>query len=247
MSDENNVEVVKSAPPALMANSNGMVLGASLEERFRVCNLYAKSGMMPKGYDTPEKVFAGIQYALELGFKDKPLTALRNIAIINGQPSLWGELPLALVMSSGQLTFKDEYFVNTKGERLPAVCAVEDVYAAVCVLERKGFGRQEFAFTQDDRTKLGVAAIWQQFTKIMMKRKARAIGLKDLFPDSLMGITIAEYDHHTYLDDVKDKNVVTLTAEQERAKKVTELYLDPASSKVSTNESVNTSSDLCRP
>jgi hypothetical protein len=230
MSEKSEVELVKpQAPAQLMANSNGMVLGNSLEERFRVCSLYAKSGMLPKGYETPEKVFAGLQYAMELGFQNQPLTALRNIAIINGQPSLWGELPLALVMKSGLLAFKDEYFVDSKGVRLPVVCAIEDVYAAVCVVERKGFHRQEFAFTQDDRTKLGVAAIWQQFTKIMMKRKARSIALKDLFPDVMMGITIAEHDHHVYLDDAEDKNVTKLTPEQERASKVTKLYSDPAS------------------
>ena len=203
-------------PPApLMAGEGGMILGSTMEERYRVCSLYAKSGMMPKGYDTPEKVFAGIQYALELGFRDKPLSALRNIAIINGQPSLWGELPLALVKSSGLLVSHEEFFEDKNGTRLPETCAAKDVYAAVCLVQRQGEPVKRFAYTQDDKTTLGVAAIWKQFEKIMMKRKARATALKDVFPDTLMGIRIAEYDNHTYLDDTADKSSVTVLSPSE--------------------------------
>lgn len=209
-------EEKKTAPAVLRAEANGMVLGNTLEERYRVSSLYAASGFLPKAYDTPEKVFAGIQYALELGFREQPLTALRNIAIINGQPSIWGEMPLALAMRSKELIFIDEYFEDKKGERLPETCKAEDVWAAVTILERKGFPRRKFAYTQDDRTALGVAAIWKQFTKIMMQRKARTAGLKALFPDILMGINIPEYDNHIYMEDTPDGKVTVLAAKEQK-------------------------------
>lgn len=221
--EEQKQEIKKptpTPPPPMLASSNGMIIGNTFEERFRVCKLYAASGMMPKGYDTPEKVFAGIQYAIELGFEDKPLSALRNIAIINGQPSIWGEMPLALVKSSPTFEFIDEFFEDKEGIRLPETCSPKDVWAAVCLVQRKGEKVRRFAYTQDDRTTLGVAAIWKQFEKIMMKRKARAIALKDTWPDVLMGIKIAEYDNHVYLDNQSDKSqVIVQTPKEQKAKK----------------------------
>lgn len=221
--EQEKQQPVRVAPPIVVANEKGMILGSNFDERWRVCTLYASSGMLPKGYDKPEKVFAGIQYALELGFHDKPLSALRNIAIINGQPSIWGEMPLALVNMSGQLLFIDEYFINKAGERLPAECDKLDVWAAICEVQRRGEEKKRFAFTQNDRTSLGVKAIWDSFTKIMMKRKARATALKDVFPDVLMGAVIAEYDHHSYLDGNSDKSSVeVLTPTEEKTSKFKE-------------------------
>jgi hypothetical protein len=235
MNEESKTEVIteepkkaeekKQAPaPAQLKASNevAMILGTTLEERFRAASLYAASGMLPKGYDKPEKVFAGIQYAIEIGFKQQPLTALRNIAIINGQPSLWGELPLAMVERSGLLQKKyrdengneldgiEEYWVDKDGNRLSEDCKPEQVWAAIIEVERLGRKRKKFAYTQADRNSLGVAAIWKSFEKVMMKRKARAIGLKDVFPDVLLGIGIAEYDHHVYLDEEKDTSEMTV-------------------------------------
>ncbi len=215
-------EVVQEKKPASLpvthtpADGRGMVLGSSLEERYRVCALYAKSGMLPKSYDTPEKVFAGIQYALELGFQDRPLMALKNIAMINGQPNLWGDLPQAMVLSSGKLEYFEEFFENKAGERLPETCSAEQVFAAICLIQRKGSLKKRFAYTQDDRTSLGVAAIWKSFTKIMMMRKARAAAHKAEFADVLHGISIAEYDHHIYLDDKQDKSVTVVSAQEEK-------------------------------
>lgn len=208
MSEETRPEV-KTVPTPLMAQETGIIIGNSLEERYRVCTLYAKSGMMPKSYDTPEKVFAGIQFALELGFRDQPLTAIRNIAIINGQPSIWGELPLALVLRSGKMDFIDEYFTNKKGERLPETASNEEVFAAVIEVQRQGQQKRKFAFTQDDRNSLGVAAIWKTFTKIMMKRKARAIAFKDVFADVLLGIDIGEYTYHKHESEAQSGAIET--------------------------------------
>jgi hypothetical protein len=201
-------EETKNVPAPLQTDERGLVLGSTMEERYRVCQLYVKSGMLPKGYDTAEKAFIGIQYALELGFRDQPLTALKNIAVVNGQPSIWGELPLALVLRSQQLEYIREFFEDKDGKQLPDTVSNEGFHAAVCVVKRKGFEERRFSYTQNDRTTLGVAAIWKQFTKIMMKRKARAIALKDVFPDVLLGFDIGEYSYHKHDSEVKSGDVI---------------------------------------
>lgn len=216
-------EIVKPKP--MKANENGLMLGSTLEERFRVCSLYVASGMLPKSYNTPEKAFIGIQYALELGFKDQPLTALKNIAVINGMPSIWGELPLALAMKSGLLEHIDEYFVDKNNKRLDSTCTAEQVFAAVCVVKRNGI-TFERAYTQNDKTKLGVQAIWNQFEKIMMKRKARAVALKDAFPDVLLGITVGEYEYHKHESEINDGDMIETTAETVKANELTDKFKD---------------------
>lgn len=223
MSEEQKQQTAQTPAP-LKTDDRGLVLGSTMEERYRVCSLYVKSGMLPKGYDTPEKAFIGIQYALELGFKDQPLTALKNIAVINGMPSIWGELPLALVLRSGQLETISEYYENSKGEKLPDTCSNEEVFAAICEIKRKGFDKRRFAFTQNDRTTLGVAAIWKQFTKIMMKRKARAIAIKDVFPDIMLGFDIGEYSYHKHESEIKSGDVIEVDANDIKAAEVTKLF-----------------------
>lgn len=218
MSEEKSVQV------QLKSDDRGLVIGSTMEERYRVCQLYVKSGMLPKGYDTPEKAFIGIQYALELGFRDQPLTALKNIAVINGMPSIWGELPLALVFRSGQLESISEYFEDRSGKRLPDTCQNEAVYSAICEIKRKGFETRRFAFTQDDRTTLGVAAIWKMFTKIMMKRKARAIAIKDVFPDTMLGFDIGEYQYHKHESEIKSGDVIEINPNDVKASELTKLF-----------------------
>ncbi len=89
---------------------DGEVQLKTLEDSYRYAKSLVDSGMLPKMYDKPEKVMAAIQFAKELGLP--PLNALKNIAIVNGSPSLWGDLPLAIVRSSGKLESINEFTID---------------------------------------------------------------------------------------------------------------------------------------
>lgn len=207
----------QSQVSSVEALPTGELRGTTLDEQWRIACAFHKSGMLPKQYTTPEKVLVGMQFAYSLGLT--PLMALRQISVINGQPSLWGELPLALVRRSGKLKYirewlvdKDYKEINFENRNLDA-----QVFAALCELERDGGERRIYSFTQKDKHSLGVAAIWNQFEKIMMKRKARSIGLKDQFGDVLEGMYIAEYDFHVSPEGGDDLTV--LTPQEEKNKK----------------------------
>jgi len=181
------------------ASKNGQLKGGTLQEQWKLATAYCRSGMLPKSYNTPEKELTGMQYAYELGLS--PLSALKNIAVINGQPSLWGELPLAIVRNSGKLVRIKEYNIDKDYKE---ICIANKnlnahLYASICELEREGGEKKEFAFTRDmyKAQGAGVTAIWNKFESIMFKRKARSIGLKDMFGDILEGLNIAEYDYNT--------------------------------------------------
>lgn len=193
--DENKSELVTTIPKPMMASEDGTLVGSTLEEQYRLAKYYAKSGMLPKGYDTPEKALIGFQYARELGLK--PLTAMKNICVINGQPNLWGDLPLALARKSGQLESIDEYFIEKDYKRISLknknLHAVK--WAAVCVIKRVGIELKDFSWTMDDVNKSNRGPVWAKYPQIMWKRKVRSIALKDIFGDVLGTFDIAEYNH----------------------------------------------------
>lgn len=59
------------------------------------CNVLIKSGLLPKAISTVEKCVSVVLMGRELGLA--PMTALNNISVINGKPTLEAKLMLALV------------------------------------------------------------------------------------------------------------------------------------------------------
>ncbi len=57
------------------------------------------SGLAPKDYNTPAKIFIAMQHGAELGLN--AMQALQGIAMVNGRPAVWGTLLQSLVMRSG--------------------------------------------------------------------------------------------------------------------------------------------------
>ena len=135
---------------------------------------------------------AGMQFCRELGLP--ALIGLKSVAVISGTPSLHTDGPLAIVMASGFLEVIDEYMIDDEYKRisLENKNLGKKILAAVCMVKRKGFDAQETVFRSADAP--NKAGPWTDYREIMMKRRCRAIALKDRFPDILNGISIAEYD-----------------------------------------------------
>jgi len=169
--------------------------------------------MLPEAYDTPEKVMTGMQYAVELGLK--PLISLRQISVIKGTPSIFGDLPLALVRRSGQLQEIKEWIFdeNSKEISLRNKNIANDPFGAACRIKRKGYKEREFVFTIKDAIQAGLPNKdnWKNYPKTMLKYRARSIALKDQFSDALDGVSIMEYDHNELHND--GRGPVSPTAE----------------------------------
>lgn len=173
-----------------------MLTPRTIESQFRYAAALCKSRMVPKAFDTPEKVLAGLQFAYELGLK--PMTALRQIMVLNGTPALFGDLPLSLVRQSGKLRKIREYWYDKNGKELPPMAKPDELFGAYCEVHR--WTEEDpvvRVFTLDDAEKarlLGKEGPWKQYPKRMLQCRARAWALKDAFPDVLSGAAIAEYD-----------------------------------------------------
>ena len=151
----------------------------SLEQAMQFADMLSRSNLVPKDYQgNPANCIIAMQWGMEIGLQ--PLQAMQNIAVINGRPAIWGDAMLALVRGSGLLEFIDEDPQDTG-------CTVR--------IKRKGEPEAVRSFTLEDAKKaglLGKQGPWQQHTRRMMQLRARAFALRDVFPDVLRGVHIAE-------------------------------------------------------
>lgn len=193
---EKKPETTKELIP-IEAEKDGLLIGKTFEDQKRLAATWHSSGMVPKSYKNPSSVLAGLQFAIGLGLAPS-IASLKNIAVINAHPSIWGELPLELVRKSGDLVSIDEYLIDEDQKRIEFVTSWDNIFAAICIVERKGFPKKKFTFTkfQAEKGVRGIGAIWEGYYDVMMKRKCRARALKDEFTDILGSRSIAEYDYN---------------------------------------------------
>ena len=151
----------------------------TFEQALTFSNYLADSDMVPKDFKgKPGNCLVAIQWGMEIGLK--PLQAMQNIAIINGRPSLWGDAVIALARNSPVC----EYIVET-----------DDGKTATCKVKRRGETEQIRTFSMEDAKiagLLGKAGPWTQYPKRMRQMRARAFAIRDVFPDVLKGLPIAE-------------------------------------------------------
>ncbi|HEY4292095.1 hypothetical protein [Luteibacter sp.] len=151
----------------------------TFDQAIQFCDYLADSDLVPKDFKgKPANCLIAIQWGAELGLK--PLQAIQNIAIINGRPALWGDAVIALVRSSPLCEYVRES---------------EDGSTAVCRVKRRGEDEEVRTFSVEDAKTaglLGKSGTWTQYPKRMRQMRARAFALRDVFPDVLRGIPIAE-------------------------------------------------------
>lgn len=208
------------------ADESGLLVGKDVSQQYQLAKAYAASGMLPQSYKTPEMVLTAMQYAYEVGLK--PLTAMRQIAVINGTPSFYGDLPLAIVMNSKKMVSINEYIID---EDQKEICIKNKniqakVFGAVCTVIRDNKLEVERYFTIEDAQQAGLLNrdCWKHYTKTMLKYRARAMALKDCFPDVLNGINIAEYDQGEIPKNGNDVIIATTEEVQDHLDKTMSDY-----------------------
>jgi hypothetical protein len=210
--------VATRAAAVVEVSESGYLQAKDIEGRFRMAKALFDSKMVPKGYESPQQTFAAMEFAIELGLR--PFSGLRNIAMVNNSPSIWGELPLALARQTKELESIEEFLIDKEYNR---ICFANknlnaQAWAAVCQIKRKGQPMVEAFFSLDDAKTAGLLSRqkttpWDTYPKIMLTRRARSTALKTAFADALAGIAIAEYDNN-YLPEGPESRDVTFHGEQ---------------------------------
>lgn len=170
----------------------------TMAEVMELSELMAKSEMVPKIYQNkPGNVVVAILAGHPLGLN--PFAACQSFAVINGTPSLFGDALLGIVKGSGLLPSIKESISD-------------DGQVATCYIQRRGEDVVCRTFTMEEAKKAGLLTKqgpWQAYPKRMLQMRARAFALRDVFPDILRGIGIAEEQ-----EDVAVANAATIVVEQ---------------------------------
>lgn len=161
---------------------NENLMPQTLKGKYEMAGVLARSGLIPKGLDTAEKVFVALQWGHELQLS--PMVAVNNIAVINGKPTLSADIMSAVVKRSPEYGGV-EWIKNSDTE---AECKITRILPN---------GKTETVtsrFSIEDAKKAGLTnkQIWQQYPRRMLKHRCLSYGLKDLFPDILAGLYTPE-------------------------------------------------------
>lgn len=154
------------------------LMPATFEQKYQMAQVLSKSGLIPAGLNTPEKVCVALEWGHELQLS--PMVAVNNIAVINGKPTLSADLMGALVKRSPEYG-GIEWIEQTEQK-------------AECVITRiLPNGKEEkytSSFTMEDARNAGLTGkdVWKKYPKRMLKHRCMAYGLRDVFPDLLAGL-----------------------------------------------------------
>jgi hypothetical protein len=145
-------------------------------------NAIVRANLQPRGM-TPPQVLIALQMGAEIGLP--PMQALKNIAVINGRPTIWGDALLAIAYSRNLIEDINETITGDGDQR-----------TATCTIQRRGNTTPTTrTFTVANAKTAGLwgkSGPWSQYPDRMLQMRARGFALRDAVPDALGGFTLAE-------------------------------------------------------
>ena len=167
-------------------------------------DLLLKSKMLPDTLRTASDAFIALQACNALGAKSfkECLGYISKMAVVKGNLYLWGELPLTIVINSGELEDIKEFFVDKDYKEISLENKNLNALPEACIVEitRKGQKMRRFFVSKtdleisgvkiDDKGK-GEGFTWSKYPKAMWIYRARRIALRAVFPDKLQNFSVA--------------------------------------------------------
>lgn len=174
-----------------MSNSNSVATKSTfsltpqnLDQAMQLAEIMANSEMVPKVYQGKAgNVLIAVQMGADLGFS--PTQALQSIAVINGNPAVWGDGMRALVMSAPDLEDMREWYDD---KTKTAYCEIKRKLKGGKVATFQG----SFSMEQAVNARLTDRQPWKQYPQRMQQWRAFGFAARDAFADRLKGIRLAE-------------------------------------------------------
>jgi hypothetical protein len=179
------ISTTREQPSSLQLANRGFVTMTNLKEAREFVDILLDSDLVPKDYrGKPNNCIIAMQMGMELGFP--PLQAVQNISVINGRPSVWGDLIPAIVLAQPDCEdFKED---KPQGEE-------PEKWSATCTIIRRGKSPFVQTFTWQDAKRAGLTSKdgpWKQYPKRQLQMRARGFCARDAYPDRLKGLITAE-------------------------------------------------------
>ncbi|NOY72935.1 MAG: hypothetical protein GXP14_11265 [Gammaproteobacteria bacterium] len=186
------------------ANSFSLV-PTTLNEAMQYAEMICKSSFCPNDFKGKSgDVLVAVQMGSEIGLP--PMQALQNIAVINGRPCVWGDALPALAKAHPMFEYINESFADA-------------TMTATCKIKRRGEPEQIIVFTSADAKTAGLwgkKGPWTHYPKRMLQMRARGWAIRNVFPDALKGIQVAEEIQDLPVKNMGAADVVPETNEPEQ-------------------------------
>lgn len=170
---------------------------ASLDQAMELAKLIAESDLAPKDYKgKPGNVLIAVQMGQEVGLP--PMSAIQNIAVINGKPGLYGDVGKAILLAAGFIIEEDDVEV------------IKKTGMGRCRITRPGHPPVERTFSRDSAKTAGLIGKqgpWSQYPERQMAWRAFWFAARDAAADVLKGLSGAEE-----LGDAQLKDITPMTA-----------------------------------
>jgi hypothetical protein len=174
---------------------SGILTPRNMGEAMQFAEMVSVSSFCPKDFKgKPADILVAVQWASEVGLS--PYTAMQNMAVINGKPSLYGDGLLAVITGHKEYVSHKEW---REGDE------------AFCTIVRMRFGEKvettrSFSLADAKQAGLTSKGPWRSYPKRMLQMRARGFAARDSFPDALSGMVIKEEaeDYATEPDQPKD-------------------------------------------
>lgn len=217
-------------------SANQMLAPQTLGQALEWARILCDSSIVPTAYrGKPADVLTCILFGKNLGLD--VVQALQNVFIVNGKATVYGDAILGIVLAKskpGELeTFEETWEPEVDGGR------------ATCKIKRRGFPERVVSFSMDEARRIkttensweGVPQggrpkkveimladkeTYRNYPRRMCKFKARNEGLRDVFPDYLLGI-IPREDAEDYVVDAIGYTVDKGNGERERVEGLEDL------------------------
>lgn len=179
---EKNVAVSDSQVQRSQVPSAFSLVPQNLREAMELSKLIADSDLAPKDYrGKPGNVLIAVQMGQEVGLS--PMTAIQSIAVINGKPSLYGDVGKAILLSKGFIIEEDDTEV------------VKKTGAGRCKITRPGHPPCERTFSIANAKTAGLfgkEGPWTKYPERQMAWRAFWFAARDIAADVLKGLNGAE-------------------------------------------------------
>lgn len=171
-----------------MQVGQGGLMVQNAQQMWEMAGIISKSAFKPKGLNTHEDIFLGIQFGYGVGLSD-PLQIVQNIAVVNGRPSFYGDMLLGICKASPH--FKDHF---EEIEEVRGANGEPDLICR-CYAHREGESKPhegKFSFREAVRAGLTGKDTYKGYPRDMIMWKARARAFRAAFPDVLKGVSFRE-------------------------------------------------------
>lgn len=183
----------------------------TIEQVQAFCTMLSKTEFVPKSFrGKPDSIMVVGAMGARLGVD--VFSAMAGIADINGRPSVWGDLLLAVCMNQPQF---EDCLESYEGK------PYEDTFKAICVAKRKGREPVVRSFSVIEAKESGLwkkQGPWTATPQRMLQMRARSFALRDTFADALAGFRTVEEMEDSALVDVTATSTVHDTPKAGKAR-----------------------------